>query len=167
MSTFQFSEFDRSDASQSASWQSSGPRGVDCLHADVGTSSGSSQSHGQRHVGMPPAYPGSYQAGAHQTGPYQVGSSRAVATADGRWAAGWAPSRATNVLAIISLVTGILCFAIVPVVLGHLALAQIKRSGESGTSLALIGMVLGYLQIIAYVIFFLIFGVGIFWAVNS
>ncbi|MFT0846836.1 DUF4190 domain-containing protein [Actinomycetaceae bacterium L2_0104] len=79
----------------------------------------------------------------------------------------WPQNPGTNSLAVISLVTGILCFAIIPVVLGHAALMQIKRSGEGGSSLAIIGLVLGYLQIIAYVVLFGVLGVSVFWAVNS
>ena len=81
--------------------------------------------------------------------------------------ANWVQNPGTNSLAVISLVTGILCFAIIPVVLGHAALIQIKRSGESGASLAIIGLVLGYLQILAYVVIFGVLGVSVFWAVNS
>lgn len=79
----------------------------------------------------------------------------------------WPTTRPTNTLAVISLVTGILCFSIIAVILGHVALRQIKRSGENGAALAIIGLVLGYLQIVAGVFLFLVFGVGMFWAVNS
>lgn len=53
-----------------------------------------------------------------------------------------------NVLAIVSLVASILSsffFSIVAVVTGHIALRQIKRTGEQGRVLAIIGLVLGYL----------------------
>jgi Domain of unknown function (DUF4190) len=61
----------------------------------------------------------------------------------------------TNVLAVVSLVTGLLGFAIVPVILGHVALGQIRRDsrGDSGgAALAIIGLVLGYLAIVGYTI---------------
>lgn len=54
----------------------------------------------------------------------------------------------TNTLAIVSLVTGFFC-AIAAVITGHLAMAQIKRTGENGKGLALAGLVLGYLGIAA------------------
>jgi hypothetical protein len=53
-----------------------------------------------------------------------------------------------NVLAIVSLVASILSsffFSIVAVITGHIALRQIKRTGEQGRVLAIIGLVLGYL----------------------
>jgi len=56
-------------------------------------------------------------------------------------------SQKTNTLAIVSLVAGILQFNIVAVILGHVALGQIKRTGEGGRMLAIIGLVLGYLAI--------------------
>lgn len=59
----------------------------------------------------------------------------------------------TNGTAIAALIFGILGFAIIPVILGHLALESIKRTGERGTTLAVIGLVLGYGQIAAVVFF--------------
>jgi hypothetical protein len=53
----------------------------------------------------------------------------------------------TNGMAIASLVFALLGFAIVPVILGHLALKTIKETGEGGSALAAIGLVLGYLQV--------------------
>lgn len=52
-----------------------------------------------------------------------------------------------NSLAIVSLITAVLGGAAVPVILGHIALAQIAKSGDRGRSAAIIGLVLGYLQI--------------------
>lgn len=57
-----------------------------------------------------------------------------------------------NTLAVVSLVTGILGGVVLPVILGHLALAQINKTGERGRSAAIIGLVLGYLQIAIFVI---------------
>jgi len=66
----------------------------------------------------------------------------------------------TNTLAIIALVLGFL----VPlggIICGHIALSQIKRTGEAGHGLALAGTVLGYvftglgiLALILYIAFF-------------
>lgn len=68
----------------------------------------------------------------------------------------------TNTLAILALVLGI----VIPVggiICGHIALGQIKRTGEGGRGLALAGLIIGYaltaltlLVIIAYVAFFAI-----------
>jgi len=68
-----------------------------------------------------------------------------------------APPR-TSGLAISSLVTGILGLGIVPVVLGHIALSQIKKAAGAieGRGLAIAGLILGYLQIVVLAILFVI-----------
>ena len=60
----------------------------------------------------------------------------------------------TNVLAIVSLVTGILGFTFAPfisslaaVITGHLSLHQIKSTGEQGRGMALTGLILGYVML--------------------
>jgi hypothetical protein len=62
----------------------------------------------------------------------------------------------TNVLSIVSLITGIIGLAIIPVILGHISLSQIKKSGEQGRVLAIIGLVLGYIGIAGYVLVLLL-----------
>ena len=49
----------------------------------------------------------------------------------------------TNNLAIVALVTGFCC-SIAAVITGHIALGQIRRTGEDGKGLAVAGLVLGY-----------------------
>lgn len=58
----------------------------------------------------------------------------------------------TNVLSIITLVTGILGMAIIPVILGHISLSQIKKTGEQGRVMAIIGLVLGYIGLVTWII---------------
>jgi hypothetical protein len=64
-----------------------------------------------------------------------------------------APTQPTSGLAIGAMVCGIaevftLGFAAIPaVILGHLARAQIRRTGERGDGMAIAGLVLGYLGI--------------------
>jgi hypothetical protein len=58
----------------------------------------------------------------------------------------------TNVLAIVTLVLGVLGFGVVPVVTGHIALAQIKRTGEDGRAVALGGLVLGYIALAGWLL---------------
>ena len=70
---------------------------------------------------------------------------------------GYPPVRPTNVLGIITLVLGVLGFAIVPVVTGHIALAQIKRTGEDGRGITLAGLVLGYIGLAGYLLAALFF----------
>ena len=52
----------------------------------------------------------------------------------------------TNTLAIVSLVTGFCC-NIAAVITGHIALSQIRRTGEAGKGFAIAGLVLGYVSI--------------------
>ena len=53
-----------------------------------------------------------------------------------------------NSLAVVSLASAISWVgAVAGVITGHIALAQIKRSGERGKALAVTGLVLGYLYI--------------------
>jgi hypothetical protein len=65
-------------------------------------------------------------------------------------------ARPTNVLSIITLILGVLGFAIAPVITGHLSLSQIKRSGEDGKVMAIVGLVLGYLGVAAYAVAFIV-----------
>lgn len=58
----------------------------------------------------------------------------------------------TNVLSIVTLVTSILGFAIVPIILGHVSIAQIRRTREQGRIMAIIGLVIGYLTLLGYLI---------------
>ena len=57
----------------------------------------------------------------------------------------------TNPLAVVALVLGIV-FPPFAIPIGHVARAQILRTGERGDGLALAGLVLGYLGLIAVVI---------------
>jgi len=59
----------------------------------------------------------------------------------------------TEPFAIVSLVAalalGFLCFVgpIVAIVFGHIARSRIKRSGESGSGMALAGLIIGYIEV--------------------
>ncbi|MGO4691394.1 DUF4190 domain-containing protein [Glaciibacter sp. 2TAF33] len=48
-----------------------------------------------------------------------------------------------NVLAIVSLVSAFF-ISLVAIITGHIALGQIKKTGEQGRGLAIAGLVLGY-----------------------
>jgi hypothetical protein len=71
-------------------------------------------------------------------------------------------SQKWNVLSIITLVSAVLGFALISVVLGIISLNQIKKTGEQGKILAVIGIVIGALATIGYIIaiiaFFAILG---------
>lgn len=61
------------------------------------------------------------------------------------------PPRPTNSLAIASLVCA---FVLAPlgVVFGHMSLSQIKRTGEQGRGLAIAGLIVGYLVMVAAIV---------------
>jgi hypothetical protein len=63
----------------------------------------------------------------------------------------------TNVLAIIALI-GAFVFPLAGVICGHIALGQIKRTGESGRGLALAGLIIGYVYI-AFIILLVILAI--------
>ena len=67
------------------------------------------------------------------------------------------PQDKYNVLSIISLVTSILAISLVGIITGHIAMNQIKKTGEKGYGLALGGLIVGYLG----------FVVGIFILIGS
>ena len=56
-----------------------------------------------------------------------------------------------NVLAIVSLVSAFFV-SLAAIITGHIALSQIKKTGEKGRGLAIAGLVLGYLGIVAGII---------------
>jgi peptidyl-prolyl cis-trans isomerase B (cyclophilin B) len=61
----------------------------------------------------------------------------------------------TNVLAIVALILGI----VVPlggVIVGPIALSQIKRTGEGGRGLAIAGIIIGAVLILLYIILIIV-----------
>ena len=75
-----------------------------------------------------------------------------------------APAGQTNGLAIASLVLSILgCTALVGAILGHVALGQIKRTGQGGRGLAVAGVAIGW----GFLGFQIIYGVIIVMASTS
>jgi len=74
------------------------------------------------------------------------------------------PNAKTNGLAIASLIVSFLGFSIVGVVLGHIAISQIKSRGEGGSPLAIIGLILGYLGCLAWLVFWGVIIVGVIYA---
>lgn len=78
------------------------------------------------------------------------------------------PVNPTNTLAIVSLVAGIVAYlflgfigGLAAIITGHIALGQIKRTGQNGRGFALTGTILGYvnvaLSVIAGIILLIVF----------
>ncbi|WP_309616102.1 DUF4190 domain-containing protein [Salinibacterium sp.] len=69
------------------------------------------------------------------------------------YAAGGAPAAPKwNTLAIISLVASVIGIHLAGIITGHIALNQIKKTGEQGNVLAIIGLIVGYIGIVVVVI---------------
>ena len=59
-----------------------------------------------------------------------------------------------NTLAVVSLASALSGVAsLIAIITGHISLAQIKSSGQSGRALAIIGLVLGYIGLFFGIIF--------------
>jgi len=65
-------------------------------------------------------------------------------------------------MAIISLVTALLCIPLVSIILGHLARGEVRKSNgtTAGAGIALAGLIIGYLQIVSLLLFFAIGLIG-------
>jgi uncharacterized membrane protein len=72
----------------------------------------------------------------------------------------------TNGLAIASFVCSLLCISLVGVILGHIAMSQMKKNPQDGRGLAIAGLVLGYIGLAVTVIWF-VFVVGLFAVAGS
>ncbi|TFD80939.1 DUF4190 domain-containing protein [Cryobacterium fucosi] len=112
---------------------------------------------GQPPTGQPPIYqpPAAPAYGAPAAPAYGQNGAYAQAPAD-----------KYNVLAIVSLVSAFF-ISLVAIITGHIALSQIKRTGEKGRGLAIGGLVLGYLGVLAAIIVIIVWFVVIVAAVND
>lgn len=54
-----------------------------------------------------------------------------------------APQAPTNVLAVVAFVLSLLGFNIIAIILGAVALSQVKRSGERGRGFAIAAIIIG------------------------
>ncbi|KRC61362.1 hypothetical protein ASE14_10770 [Agromyces sp. Root81] len=66
-----------------------------------------------------------------------------------------APTEKWNVLAIVGFVLSLLGTNIVAIVLGFIALSQVKKSGERGRGLAIAAIIIGFASIVIYIIIFI------------
>lgn len=78
------------------------------------------------------------------------------------------PAPATNTISILALVSAFIAPFVVPVVLGHIGLGQIRRTGEGGRGIAITALVLGYIQLAFWAILIgFIIWVGVVAAASS
>jgi hypothetical protein len=73
----------------------------------------------------------------------------------------YTPAPPTNTMAIVGLILSVVGFHLVGAILGHVALGQIKRTGESGRGLALAAVIIGWvlLGLTAVIVVLAILGV--------
>jgi hypothetical protein len=76
------------------------------------------------------------------------------------------PVQRTNSMAIAALVSSLL-LAPLGIIFGHIALSQIKNTGEDGKGLAIAGLVIGYLFTGFALLWFIGFGLFLGAAVND
>jgi hypothetical protein len=74
--------------------------------------------------------------------------------------AAYTPPNPTNTMAIVSLVLSVVGFHVVGAILGHIALGQIKQSGEAGRGLALAGVIIGWVGLGLVVVFTVLLVLG-------
>jgi hypothetical protein len=70
--------------------------------------------------------------------------------------AGQVAEQKWNVLAIVSFVISILQFNVIAIILGAIALSQIKKTGEKGRGFALAGIIIGAVTIVFYIVLFIV-----------
>ncbi|GAA1060354.1 DUF4190 domain-containing protein [Agromyces bracchium] len=76
------------------------------------------------------------------------------------------PAQKTNVLAIVSLVSSFF-ISLVGIITGHIALSQIKKTGEQGRGLAIAGLIIGYVGLVLGIIFAIVWFAIIGAAISS
>jgi len=72
----------------------------------------------------------------------------------------------TNVLAIVSLVSAFF-ISLVAIITGHIALSQIKKTGEQGRGLAIAGLIIGYVGLVVGIIIAIVWTIAIGAAISS
>ncbi|MEI5584023.1 MULTISPECIES: DUF4190 domain-containing protein [unclassified Agromyces] len=90
----------------------------------------------------------------------------APAYGSGTPAYGAPASQKTNVLAIVSLVSSFF-ISLVGIITGHIALSQIKKTGEQGRGLAIAGLIIGYVGLVVGIILAIVWIAIFSAAVNS
>ena len=94
---------------------------------------------------VPPAPPA-------QPAPSYGTSAPSYTSAPPSYAAAPGGGQKTNVLAIVSLVSAFF-ISLVAIITGHIALSQIKKTGEQGRGLAIAGLIIGYVGLVVGIIF--------------
>ena len=114
-------------------------------------------------VPPPPAPDYPNQPAAASANPYSTPQANPYASSTPYAAA---PQQRTNVLAIIALIAAFVV-PLAGIICGHIALSQIKRTGENGRGLALAGTVLGYIFTVLGLLFIIAYFAFFAWAASQ
>jgi hypothetical protein len=106
---------------------------------------------------VPPVPPASAPAAPPAYGANAPAAPAYGETAPAYGQPGTGPAK-TNVLAIVSLVSAFFV-SLAAIITGHIALSQIKKTGEQGRGLAIAGLIIGYIGLVVGII------VVIFWII--
>jgi len=68
----------------------------------------------------------------------------------------YAPAPPTNLMSIFALISAFVLPFVVPIILGHISLSQIKRTGEGGRGMAIAALIIGYIEIAFWLIWALV-----------
>jgi len=105
-----------------------------------------------------PPQPNPYAQPAVQPNPYAQPNPNPYAQPVPYGAAGYAYAPRTNTLAIVGFVLSFVV-SLAGIICSHIALSQIKRTGEGGHGLALAGVIIGYVLTgfwVLYIVFIII-----------
>lgn len=119
--------------------------------------------------GAPPAVP---DYGSSTPPGYPVAPGYGAPGYGAPGAYGYPPQRRTNGMAVGSLIASLVGFATcvgwpVGIILGHIALKQIKQTGEDGGGMAKAGLIIGYICTILAVLGTIAYIVLIVWLVGQ
>ena len=113
----------------------------------------------RRSGGTAPPYPGRHvDTNGYSPAPPRRRDTRPLAPPSGGYPAapGYSspPAGKTSTLAIVALISAIVGFVLIPVIpsvvaviTGHIALGQVKKTGEQGRGLALAGTIVGWVGV--------------------
>lgn len=120
-------------------------------------------AYGTPAAGGYPAAPGAPTNGGYPN-PY---GDPAGTPAPGGYPGAYAPAPRWNLLSILSIIAPFVGFSIVGIVLGAIALVQVKRTGERGRGLALTGVIVGSVFTVGSIIFAVLMFIGFLGAVAT
>jgi len=79
----------------------------------------------------------------------------------------YAVERKTNGLAIASLICSLLGMSLLGIIFGHIAVRQIRQTGDGGEGMAKAGLIIGYIVLVLVIIAIIINIVFAVWLVST